>query len=89
MNENSMTNKVALITGGARGIGRAVALDLAARGWSIAICYRTSVKEAAEVMDAAKARGVSAVLESGYVNALVCDVDLAWSLLEGATHEGL
>jgi 3-oxoacyl-[acyl-carrier protein] reductase len=67
MTENSMTNKVALITGGARGIGRAVALDLAARGWSIAICYRTSVKEAAEVMDAAKARGVSG-------SALQCDV---------------
>ncbi|HEY3169002.1 MAG TPA: SDR family NAD(P)-dependent oxidoreductase, partial [Candidatus Binatia bacterium] len=35
-------NKVVLITGGARGIGRAVALDLASRGWSVAICYRTS-----------------------------------------------
>ena len=53
-----MTNKVALITGGARGIGRAVALDLAGRGWSIAICYRTSAKEASEVVDAVKARGV-------------------------------
>lgn len=40
------------------------------------------------VTGAEKARGVSAVLASGYVNALVCDVDLAWSLLEGATHEG-
>jgi 3-oxoacyl-[acyl-carrier protein] reductase len=43
--------KVALITGGARGIGRAVALDLAAQGWSIAICYRTSAQEAGEVLD--------------------------------------
>jgi 3-oxoacyl-[acyl-carrier protein] reductase len=53
-----MTDKVALITGGARGIGRAVALDLAARGWSVAICYRTSVKEANEVTAAVKAKGV-------------------------------
>ena len=46
-----MSSKVALITGGARGIGRAVALDLAAQGWSIAICYRTSAQEAGEVLD--------------------------------------
>ena len=34
-----------------------------------------------------KARGVAAVLQGGYVNNLVCDVDLAWSLLEGAQDE--
>ena len=53
-----MTTKVALVTGGARGIARGVALDLAARGWSVAICYRTSAKEANEVIDAVKAQGV-------------------------------
>ncbi len=37
-----------MITGGARGIARAVALDLATQGWSVAICYRTSAKEADE-----------------------------------------
>jgi 3-oxoacyl-[acyl-carrier protein] reductase len=52
-------NKVALITGGARGIGRAIALDLASQGWSIVICYRTSANEAAEVIDSVKAQGVS------------------------------
>jgi 3-oxoacyl-[acyl-carrier protein] reductase len=67
LKEKSMTNKVALITGGARGIGRAVALDLAMRGWSIAICYRTSAKEASEVIDAVKAHGVGG-------SALQCDV---------------
>jgi len=40
--------KVALITGGAKGIGRAIALDLAAAGWDIAICYRSSAREADE-----------------------------------------
>ena len=37
-----------MVTGGARGIARAVALDLATQGWSVAICYRTSAKEADE-----------------------------------------
>jgi 3-oxoacyl-[acyl-carrier protein] reductase len=49
--------KVALITGGARGIARGVTLDLAARGWAVAICYRTSAKEAAEVLDSVRQRG--------------------------------
>jgi 3-oxoacyl-[acyl-carrier protein] reductase len=62
-----MNDRVALISGGARGIGRAVALDLAARGWSVAICYRTSAEEASAVVDAVKARGAGGL-------ALQCDV---------------
>ncbi len=41
-----MDPKVALITGGVRGIGRAVALTLGCRGWSVATCYRTSEGDA-------------------------------------------
>ena len=41
-----MAERVALITGGAKGIGRGIALDLAAQQWSVAICYRTSEAEA-------------------------------------------
>ena len=41
-----MADRVALITGGAKGIGRGIALDLAAQQWSVAICYRTSEAEA-------------------------------------------
>lgn len=52
-----MSDKVALITGGAKGIGRAVALDLAAQGWSVAICYRTSARDADEVIAAVKQAG--------------------------------
>jgi pteridine reductase len=45
-----LKNKVALITGGARRIGRAIALDLAAHGTSVAVHYRTSQSEADAVV---------------------------------------
>ena len=50
----TVDRKVALISGGARGIARAVALDLASRGWAVAICYRTSAKDAAAVVDSVR-----------------------------------
>lgn len=40
---------MALISGGVRGIGRAVALFLAKSGWTVAASYRSSEKEAAEL----------------------------------------
>lgn len=39
-------NKVALVTGGAKGIGRHIASDLAASGWPVAIGYNTSAAAA-------------------------------------------
>jgi len=41
-----MNERVALITGGARGIGKAIALRLAEKGWSVSICYRKSSEDA-------------------------------------------
>jgi 3-oxoacyl-[acyl-carrier protein] reductase len=53
-----MTNRrVALITGGARGIGRAIAIALAERGWSVAICYRKSEGEAKETVESVRKKG--------------------------------
>ena len=53
----SLTNKSALITGGAKRIGRAIALALAAAGADITITYRTSADEAVETVDAIEQLG--------------------------------
>ena len=52
-----MDPKVALITGGARGIGKGIALDLAGGGWSVAVCYRTSEQDADTTTRAIEERG--------------------------------
>ena len=52
-----MSTNVALITGGAKGIGRGIALDLAARHWKVAFCYRTSEAEAKDTAAAILERG--------------------------------
>ncbi|MDH4237269.1 MAG: SDR family oxidoreductase [Nitrospira sp.] len=56
-----MTQPVALITGGAKGIGRGIALDLAAQQWNIAFCYRTSEAEAQSTAQAITERGGTAL----------------------------
>jgi len=47
---SSLENKVALITGGSRGIGRAVALELAARGAAVIVNYNKSPEAADNVV---------------------------------------
>jgi 3-oxoacyl-[acyl-carrier protein] reductase len=80
--------KVALITGGARGIARAVTLDLAARGWSVAICYRTSAKEASDVIVAVQQAGAkglafqSDVSDAGAATELVRRVYEEWGRID-------
>jgi len=49
--------KVAVVTGGSRGIGRACAEALAGSGWSVAVGYRTSDTDAKETLDAIQAAG--------------------------------
>jgi len=67
MGENG--SKVALITGGAKGIGRAIGLDLAASGWRVAFCYRSSEREAKDTATLLRQSG-------GQVLAERCDVSI-------------
>ncbi len=54
-------NKVAIVTGAAKGIGRAIALRLAKDGMNIAINYRSNDVEAKELVEEINKLGVSAI----------------------------
>jgi len=64
-NYNSLTGKWVLITGGAGGIGRALAEAFAAVGSNIIFCCRTQTTAVDEFLDAIKSR-------SGVKTALLC-----------------
>ncbi len=53
----ALENKVALVTGGSRGIGRAIALEFAARGAAVVVNYNKSPEAAEEVVRQIQAAG--------------------------------
>jgi 3-oxoacyl-[acyl-carrier protein] reductase len=88
----SLEGKNALVTGASRGIGRAIAVDLAAAGASVVVSYRTGAEEAeglaveigaravqADVSNPASARAL--VEEAGDLDVLVNNA--------GVTRDGL
>jgi len=77
-----LLNKVALVTGASRGIGRGTALCLAAEGADIVVTYRSHPEEAREVADAIEALGRRAWL----CQADVADRDAVAALLAGAVE---
>ncbi|HMG85869.1 MAG TPA: SDR family oxidoreductase [Terracidiphilus sp.] len=67
MTSQTLLGKAALVTGGARRIGRAIALELASAGADITLTYRTSKTEAEETLQLIEQLGRRAI-------ALECDV---------------
>jgi 3-oxoacyl-[acyl-carrier protein] reductase len=57
-----LQNRVALVTGGSRGIGRAIALALAAAGAAVAVNYRERVEDAEAVAASIRQRGGRAAI---------------------------
>lgn len=83
-----MPDRVAVITGGARGIGRAIALDLAAQKWSVAIAYRTSEKEASQTAKDMTERGGKSMVvrcdvsDPAAARGLIQQVEQAWGRID-------
>ena len=63
----TLVGKVALVTGGSRGIGRAIALKLAENGVDVAIKYAGNTAAAEEVKTAIEQMGRKALLVQGSV----------------------
>lgn len=80
-----MTSRVALVTGGNRGIGRAIVAALLEDGWSVAYTYRTRTAEAPE--DGERCRGfVLDLCDRAAPGALVQQIEGAMGPVEGLVN---
>lgn len=72
--------QIALVTGGSRGIGRAIALELADAGYAIIITYKSNDAAAEETLNLIRAKGVQAeavrfdVADSGEAEKAMTDI---------------
>jgi 3-oxoacyl-[acyl-carrier protein] reductase len=78
-----LEGKVAIVTGGTRGIGRAIALDLAANGADVALNYRQSADLAEELAETIRGMGRRALT----VQADVSSFDDAQAMVERVLEE--
>jgi len=64
-----LTGRVALVTGGGRGLGRAITLALARQGADVGVNYRSNADSAAEVVSEIRAMGRAAITIQGDTSA--------------------
>lgn len=76
--ETLLQGKIALVTGASRGIGRAIAQELAARGASVVVNYHSNAAAAAEVVETIEENGGTATA----VQADVSDFKAAQDLVK-------
>lgn len=83
----SLEGRVAIVTGGSRGIGRAISLELAHRGAAVLVNYKSSAQAAEEVVQQIQSENGQAHL----FQADVSDFKQAQSLIKSAidTYNGL
>jgi 3-oxoacyl-(acyl-carrier-protein) reductase len=67
VSDPSQADRVAFVTGGSRGIGRAIAIELARAGHPVGFCYGSNADAAHETQEAVEAEGAKSV-------AVQCDV---------------
>jgi 3-oxoacyl-[acyl-carrier protein] reductase len=99
--ETTPTGRIALVTGGSRGIGRACAVALAGAGHRVALCYRSDKEGAEETAAAITAAGGEAlpvaadVADAAALDGAVKEIEAAWGPVQilvnnaGVTRDGL
>ncbi len=64
---DSLKGRVALVTGGSRGIGKAIALELARNGATVTFTYNSNLAKAEEVAAEIRTMGVECLMAQGDV----------------------
>ena len=82
----SLAGRVALVTGGGRGIGRAIAIGLAEDGADVAVNYRRDDASAKQTVDAIEALGRKAAAYAASVDSFDEDREMVDAVLANFGH---